>query len=151
MKIIQTSDFFKPKIVYGEIVQYPQFFYDDKRYFPEATTFLLVGNNLPTMLAFLNSKLLFFAFKKFYMGGELGDKGVRYKKAFLEKLPIPITQDKELEESVKKILEITSKKDYPNESLEKEKLKLEHFIDKKIYQIYSLTKKEIQEIELSLS
>ena len=36
----------------------------------------------------LPSKILTYAFKTFYAGGGLGETGYRYKKAFLEKLPV---------------------------------------------------------------
>ena len=32
---------------------------------------------------------MFYIFKNYYAGGGLGEKGIRYKKAFLNKLPIP--------------------------------------------------------------
>lgn len=51
--------------------------------------FLITGNNLKDLSILLNSRLMFFCFKKFYAGGGLGDKGIRYKKEFLIKLPIP--------------------------------------------------------------
>ena len=32
---------------------------------------------------------MFYIFKNYYAGGGLGEKGIRYKKAFLNNLPIP--------------------------------------------------------------
>ena len=37
----------------------------------------------------LNSQITAFLFKRFYAGGGLGESGYRYKKLFLENLPIP--------------------------------------------------------------
>ncbi|MDE6886007.1 MAG: Eco57I restriction-modification methylase domain-containing protein [Helicobacteraceae bacterium] len=54
--------------------------------------------SLEYLLGLLHSKLCTFAFKEFYAGGGLGESGYRYKKAFLENLPIPkITQSQEVE------------------------------------------------------
>lgn len=83
------NDFSKQKIMYSEIVQTPRFFLDNEgKYFPEATTFILTGEMLEFLLMALHSKVLTYAFKSFYAGGGLGENGYRYKKAFLEKLPV---------------------------------------------------------------
>lgn len=86
--IAYYSEFEKPKIVFSEIVSEPQFYYDIDRYYPEATAFLITGNNLKWLTAFLNSEPITVLFRIFYAGGELVGK-YRYKKAFLENLPIP--------------------------------------------------------------
>ncbi len=78
----------KEKIVFSEIVSEPQFYYDTQRYYPEATAFLITGENLKWLTALLNSELITVLFRIFYAGGELVGK-YRYKKSFLEHLPIP--------------------------------------------------------------
>jgi adenine-specific DNA-methyltransferase len=78
----------KDKIVFSEIVSEPQFYFDTQKYYPEATAFLITGENLKWLTAFLNSQLITVLFRIFYAGGELVGK-YRYKKAFLENLPIP--------------------------------------------------------------
>lgn len=101
-------EFAKPKIVYSEIVREPQFYLDNGEFkfgyfYAEATSFILSGNknfksSLEYLLGLLHSKLCTFAFKEFYAGGGLGESVYRYKKAFLENLPIPkITQSQEAE------------------------------------------------------
>lgn len=80
----------KLKILYSEIVSEPQFFIDNKGVFlPEATTFMITGYKLPYLLTFLNSDIVAYMFKAFYAGGGLGEHGYRYKKRFLEAMPIP--------------------------------------------------------------
>ena len=102
---IYMDDFFKQKIIYSEIVQTPQFYLDnDKNYFPEATTFIMTGDNLEFVIACLNSKLYSYCFKRFYSGGGLGEHGYRYKKVFLEKLPLPKIQDKEVLQEIKTLV-----------------------------------------------
>lgn len=84
------EDFSKPKIMYSEIVRVPQFYFDDNgEFLPEASTFIITGANLKYLYQVFNCDLVAFIFKRFYAGGGLGEEGYRYKKAFLERLPIP--------------------------------------------------------------
>lgn len=79
----------KPKILYSEIVRSPQFYIDlDGKYLPEASSFLMIGNHVKMLTKYLNSATVSWFFKRFYAGGGLGE-GFRYKKTFIEKLPIP--------------------------------------------------------------
>ena len=102
--IAYWDDFYKQKIIYSEIVQSPQFYLDYEGYFPEATTFIMTGNNLEFVTACLNSKLYSYCFKKFYSGGGLGEHGYRYKKVFLEKLPLPKINDKNILQEIKALV-----------------------------------------------
>ena len=83
--------FEKEKIIYSEIVPKPQFVYDNQKFYVEATGFLLSSSklNLKYIISLLNSKLLFWYFKD--IGYNLGGKGFRYKKIFIEQLPIKLT------------------------------------------------------------
>ena len=83
--------FEKEKIIYSEIVPEPRFVYDDNKYYMEATGFILNSTeiNLKYLVSLLNSKLLFWYFKD--IGYNLGGKGFRYKKIFIEQLPIKTT------------------------------------------------------------
>ncbi|GAA8464640.1 class I SAM-dependent DNA methyltransferase [Helicobacter pylori] len=146
------EDFEKEKIVYGEIVQEPRFYLDNGEcelgyFYAEATSFIFTGEHLRYLLGMLHSKLITFAFKTFYAGGGLGESGYRYKKAFIERLPIPkITpQNQKLADKItdcaKAILEAKEKDPKANtQELEKE-------IDALVYQLYNLTDEEIKIIE----
>ncbi|WP_458861416.1 Eco57I restriction-modification methylase domain-containing protein [Helicobacter pylori] len=146
------EDFEKEKIVYGEIVQEPRFYLDNGEcelgyFYAEATSFILTGEHLRYLLGMLHSKLITFAFKTFYAGGGLGESGYRYKKAFIERLPIPkITpQNQELADKItdgaKQILALKEKDPKANTQ------KLEKEIDALVYQLYHLTDEEIKTIE----
>ncbi len=146
--IAYHGDFEKEKIVYGEIVQEPRFYLDNGGYFyAEATSFILTGEHLHYLLGMLHSKLITFAFKTFYAGGGLGESGYRYKKAFIERLPIPKITPKNQElarkitDCAKEILQ-TKEKD-PNANTQE----LEKEIDALVYQLYNLTDAEIKIIE----
>ncbi|WJI98392.1 class I SAM-dependent DNA methyltransferase [Helicobacter pylori] len=146
------EDFEKEKIVYGEIVQEPRFYLDNGEcelgyFYAEATSFILTGEHLCYLLGMLHSKLITFAFKTFYAGGGLGESGYRYKKAFIERLPIPKITPKNQElahkitDCTKAILEAKEKDPKANtQQLEKE-------IDALVYQLYNLTAEEIKIIE----
>ncbi len=84
------DEFNKQKIMYSEIVQKPQFYYDNGYFVPEASTFFLTGKYLKYLCIALNSKVVSYIFKKYYAGGGLGASGFRYKKKFLINLPIVI-------------------------------------------------------------
>ena len=119
------DDFNKQKIMYSEIVKSPQFYLDKKgEFYPEATTFIITGKNLEYLLIALNSKFFAYIFKKFYSGGGLGNNGYRYKKAFIDKLPI-IKLNKEKYDMIK----VSSK------------------IDNIFYNSYMLSDEEIEYIE----
>ncbi len=146
------EDFEKEKIVYGEIVQEPRFYLDNGEcelgyFYAEATSFILTGEHLRYLLGMLHSKLITFTFKTFYAGGGLGESGYRYKKAFIERLPIPQITEKNQElarkitDGAKAILEAKEKDPKANtQQLEKE-------IDALVYQLYHLTDEEIKIIE----
>ncbi|HOJ16468.1 MAG TPA: phospholipase D-like domain-containing protein [Caldisericia bacterium] len=95
----------------NHISREPSFAYDTNKMYCEATPFLMTGKSLKYLIAILNSKPATFFFKQFYAGGGLGESGYRYKKAFLEQLPIPpITPKnqhivKEIESLVNQILQ----------------------------------------------
>ncbi|MFP6105208.1 class I SAM-dependent DNA methyltransferase [Helicobacter pylori] len=150
--IAYHGDFEKEKIVYGEIVQEPRFYLDNGEcglgyFYAEATSFILTGEHLRYLLGMLHSKLITFAFKTFYAGGGLGESGYRYKKAFIERLPIPQITEKNQEladkitDCAKQILALKEKDPKANTQ------KLEKEIDALVYRLYHLTDEEIKIIE----
>ncbi|MGL2525955.1 DUF7149 domain-containing protein [Helicobacter pylori] len=146
------EDFEKEKIVYSEIVQEPRFYLDNGEcelgyFYAEATSFILTGEHLHYLLGMLHSKLITFAFKTFYAGGGLGESGYRYKKAFIERLPIPQITEKN-QELARKITDcaeriLKSKEKDPKANTQR----LEKEIDALVYQLYHLTDEEIKTIE----
>ncbi|MUU49534.1 class I SAM-dependent DNA methyltransferase [Helicobacter pylori] len=150
--IAYHGDFEKEKIVYGEIVQEPRFYLDNGEcelgvFYAEATSFILTGEHLRYLLGMLHSKLITFAFKTFYAGGGLGESGYRYKKAFIERLPIPqiTTKNQELADKITDYAEqiLKSKAKDPKANTQE----LEKEIDALVYQLYNLTDEEIKTIE----
>ncbi|WP_144624687.1 DUF7149 domain-containing protein [Campylobacter coli] len=142
------EEFEKEKIVYSEIVKKPQFYLDTKlNFYAEATSFILTGENLKYLIAFLNNDFVAFIFKTFYAGGNLGENGFRYKKAFLEKLPIPKINSKNqkiADELVNSVDEILKAKEEDKNANTQE---LENKINSLVYKLYNLTEDEIKIIE----
>ncbi|WP_349685967.1 class I SAM-dependent DNA methyltransferase [Campylobacter coli] len=142
------EEFEREKIVYSEIVRKPQFYLDTKlNFYAEATSFILTGENLKYLIAFLNNDFVAFIFKTFYAGGNLGENGFRYKKAFLEKLPIPKINSKNQKlanELINLVDEILKAKEQDKNANTQE---LENKINSLVYKLYNLTEEEIKIIE----
>ncbi|ECL2828189.1 class I SAM-dependent DNA methyltransferase [Campylobacter jejuni] len=142
------EEFEREKIVYSEIVRKPQFYLDTKlNFYAEATSFILTGENLKYLIAFLNNDFVAFIFKTFYAGGNLGENGFRYKKAFLEKLPIPKINSKNQKlanELINLVDEILKAKEQDKNANTQE---LENKINSLVYKLYNLNEEEIKIIE----
>ncbi|GAA7052598.1 class I SAM-dependent DNA methyltransferase [Helicobacter pylori] len=141
------EDFEKEKIVYPCIMaKEPCFVYEEKGFYAPAPANIITGDKIEIkyITALLNSKCIYFAMRKFYMGG--GIEG-ELKTNNLEKIPIPkITpQNQELAHKItdcaKQILEAKEKDPKANTQ------KLEKEIDALVYQLYNLTDEEIKIIE----
>ncbi len=141
------EDFEKEKIVYPCIMaKEPCFVYEEKGFYAPAPANIITGDKIEIkyITALLNSKCIYFAMRKFYMGG--GIEG-ELKTNNLEKIPIPkITpQNQELADKItdgaKQILEAKEKDPKANTQ------KLEKEIDALVYQLYHLTDEEIKIIE----
>lgn len=127
------DDFFKPKIIFQEIVQESQFMIDfDKHFFCNDTCRIITGKAINYIVGIMNSKLFFFAVKHFYGGGGLGENGVRMKHTFFEKFCC-IDEDRIITDSV--------------ESITKDNIKeVSNNIDLRVYELYGLTSEEIDYI-----
>ncbi len=141
------EDFEKEKIVYPCIMaKEPCFVYEEKGFYAPAPANIITGDKIEIkyITALLNSKCIYFAMRKFYMGG--GIEG-ELKTNNLEKIPIPKITEKNQELAdkiivlVDKILKSKEKDPKANtQQLEKE-------IDALVYQLYNLTDEEIKIIE----
>jgi len=140
---IYYGEFQKDKILYSEIVREPRFYFDNSRkFYTEATAFIMTGDNIKYICGLLNSTPGAYFFKNFYAGGGLGENGYRYKKKFLEDLPIPKISNKnkliidQIERLVGQIIKIKSE----NKNLKTEELEDE--VDQLVCKLYDLNEKE---------
>ena len=138
------EEFEKEKIIWAEIVYDSAFYYDSEGFFVEATGFMLTGEKLKYLVALLNSKLLTYAFQKFFSGGDLRGRTFRYKKAFLEQLPI-IKVNAETQQKLERLVDQIQQAKAANPSADVSALEAE--IDQLVYALYDLTPEEIAIVE----
>ena len=142
------AEFEKKKLIWSDIAQNPRFFYDTGGFYALDTTFTMTGPppKLRYLCGVLNSNLGWYVFRKYY-ASELGNKGYRYKKRFVERLPIPLVTDvnahrvNEIETLVDRIT--TTKINDSNTSTSD----WEQKIDELVYQLYGLDDAEIKMVE----
>lgn len=145
--IAYHGDFEKEKIVYPCIMaKEPCFVYEEKGFYAPAPANIVTGDKIEIkyLTALLNSKCIYFAMRKFYMGG--GIEG-ELKTNNLEKIPISqiTTKNQELAHKItdcaERILQAKAKDPKANTQ------ELEQKIDALVYQLYNLTDEEIKTIE----
>ena len=129
------EDFYRQKIVWGEISDKSKFALDEMGIFPEATSFLMTGEKLKYLLAILNSKLAEWLFNQ--IGTTTGVGTIRWKKYTLEMLPIKMPTETELKDIEKQIDAI----------IKNGQLSDMRTLDKFICQLYALSKEETEFIE----
>ena len=132
----------QPKIVWGEISDKTKFCLDTEgKYVPEATTFMLSGDRLTLLLAFLNCSVSEYMFSS--IGTTTGVGTVRWKKFTIEQLYVPRDIDEEaakaIEDLCERIISITAQQGSSPEE--------ERILNNLIYQFYGLSDSEIQHIE----
>ena len=121
------EDFYKQKIVWGNLNLTAAFSFAPEGMFINAPCPLIVpASNY--LLATLNSKLADYYIRN--LGVTRNGGYFEYKPMFIEKLPVPLP-NKEIEEKVDEILQT---KEYDK-------------IDRIVYNLYNLTREEIQFIE----
>ena len=132
----------QPKIVWGEISDKTKFCLDrEGKYFPEATTFMLSGERLILLLAFLNCSVSEYMFST--IGTTTGVGTVRWKKFKIEQLYVPRIIDETIAQAIEvqceQIINITAQQGSAPEE--------ERILNSLIYRFYGLSDSEIQYIE----
>ena len=141
------ESFEKEKIVYPCIMaKEPRFAYDNDAMYAVAPANIITGERkqLLFMQALLNSKLIYFAMRKFYMGG--GIEG-ELKTNNLQKIPIPkidSTNQSIADKIIVLVEEILKKKKQDSAT---DTTELESQINALVYTLYNLTDEEIELIE----
>ena len=127
------DEFDKPKIIFQEIAPESQFMQDlEGKFICNDTCRIITGEKIKFLLGIMNSKLFFFAVKHFYGGGRLGENGIRMKHTFFLNFYC-IPENSEITNFV--------------EARIKGELLAEEEINRKIYELYGLSDKEINYIE----
>ena len=132
------DDFYKPKIVWGEISDKSKFAFDFfGKYTPEATTFYMKGEYLEFLLCALNSSVSEWLFSK--VGTTTGVGTVRWKKYTIEQLLVGKPRVEDLEKYMIAFEQLKNGEMSAN--------KFETFCNSFMYQIYGLNAAEIAFIE----
>ena len=138
------SEFEKEKVVWSDISTEPSFTILPKGTYFNNTVYMIVGGkNNEYLTSLLNSRITKWYFP--LIASALGEKGQRYFKVFVERIPIPSVSEYN-EKIILEINRITNdiflwRKE--NKSINN----MEREIDKLVYQLYDLTPQEIAIIE----
>ena len=123
--------FFENKVMWSDISQKPSFYFDNQKFYALNNSYVMFGEEelLKYLVGILNSDLFKYLFENFYSGGELGNKGFRYIKEFITRVPVP-SKSKHKKEIIKLVNEIIAS-------------------DKKIQKINNISKKINELVEKS--
>ena len=136
------AEFKKEKLVWIELVENGRFAYDDSGIYCEATSFMMTGDCIKYLCVLLNAKLIRWFLQKTAPTSGMGT--LRWKKAYVETIPIPKLSAKEqylFIELMEHILK--AKATDPNADVSA----TEAEIDLRVYELYGLTMTEISAVE----
>lgn len=153
--IAYYEDFENPKLIWAEITQSPNFYYDEDGYYMNNKCFMISSDetNLKVLNAIFLSTLFEFLYRN--LGSNLGEKGLELRKVFLVDLPIVIPDEDKQSEIIGLVDEIIHlNKELKNIKSPTERnslnMKIE-LIDKEInnliYDLYNISNQEIKIIE----
>ena len=124
------DDFFKPKIIYPNMTKYMPFVFDTEHYMTNQKCFIITGENMAFLTAFLNSSLFKYCFRDSFPELQGGTREL--SKIFFDKIPV-IQPDKETENKFRKLVTDIQN----NFTIAKAKS-----IDQLIFDMYGLSKDE---------
>ena len=136
------KEFTREKLVWLDLTQKGRFAYDDSGIYCEATTFLMTGENIKYLCTVLNSGLIAWFMKNTAPTG-MG-MHPRWKKVYVERLPIPNIPANEQHPFIRLVDCILSAKS-ANPSADTTEQEAE--IDRLVYGLYGLTSEEIATVE----
>ena len=130
--------FQEEKLVWIELVERGRFAWDDTGIYGEASTFIMTGENLKYLCAVLNSSLITWCLGQIAPTSGMGT--LRWKKAYVERIPIPQISAAEQAPLVALVERILAAKagDLPADTGD-----LERELDGLVYGLYGLTGEEV--------
>lgn len=129
------DDFYKQKIMYPNMTKFLPFYLDEKGFMQNDKSFMITGNHLHFLTAFLNSSLFKFCFIDNFPELQGGTRELR--KVFLDKIPVIEVSDSQnniFKDYIKKCQDLALK-GFCTTEIEKQ-------IDNEIFNLYSLSDKE---------
>ena len=140
--IAYHEDYSKKKLFWIELADRGRFSYHDGKLFGEATTFVLTGEYLKFLCAVLNSKLTHWYLRHSAPTSGMGTP--RWKKVYVETVPIPNMSPSEQRLLVRLVDRIIAAKDV---DLDANVAAEEKEIDRLVYELYGLNRQEIAVVE----
>ena len=129
------DDFYRHKIIYPEMTKFLNFYYDNKNFLVNNKCFILSGEKIYFLIAFLNSSLFKFVFKDDFPELLGGTRELR--KVFLEQIRVK-TVSEEINTNFKDLV-LKCQNNYENKLPSKD---LEIIIDNLIFNLYGLSEVE---------
>jgi type IIS restriction enzyme R and M protein len=133
------NEFFKHKIIWGNLALSAQFTWAEEGYFINAPSSMIVPGN-KYLLAVLNSKLADWYIRQ--LGVTRNGGYFEYKPMFVEQLPVPMLDEKAQIPYIRLVDKILEEKRALNDTQ-----LLESEINQRVYALYHLSEEEIRYIE----
>jgi hypothetical protein len=133
------EDFFRPKIIYPNMTKYLPFVFDESGYLTNQKCFIVTGEKIEFLTAFLNSSVFKYCFRDNFP--ELLGGTRELSKIFFDQIPVI-----EVTDSVNNQFRILVKKVQELKMNNQETKKIETEIENLIFDLYGLSKQEILEI-----
>ena len=125
-----VEDFSKPKIIYPNMTKYMPFVYDEANFLTNQKCFIITGQNMAYLNAFLNSSLFKYCFRDSFPELQGGTREL--SKIFFDKIPVKLVS-LEQNEIFRKIVN-SVQSDYTIEQTK--------YIDTLLFDLYNLTTEE---------
>ena len=132
--ISYMDDFFKPKIMYPNMTKFLPFYLDVKGFYQNDKSFMITGEKLAFLTAFLNSSLFKYCFIDSFPELQGGTRELR--KIFFDKIPV-YQPDEETEKVFAQLVNDIQKKYSLEQAIR---------IDNEIFKLYELTEEERKQI-----
>jgi len=126
----KLEDFFKPKIMYPNMTKYVPFYYDERGLCQNDKSFMITGNDVAYLTAFLNSSIFKYCFLNNFPELQGGTRELR--KIFFDQIPVMRVTKKVNELFISKINDIQTQ--YTTQKAKE--------IDSILFDLYGLTEEE---------
>ena len=140
--IAYHEEFKKEKLIWIELVDSGRFAYDNREIFCSNTAYVMTGENIKYLCAFLNSTTATWILNSLAASSGMGVS--RWIKIYVEIIPVPKLDASKQKPFVKLVDKILAAKAADSTA---DTSKLEAKIDQLVYNLYGLTKREISLIE----
>lgn len=129
------EDFSREKVMYPNMTKFLPFYIDNKKFMQNDKSFMITGENLYFLTAFLNSSIFKYCFIDNFPELQGGTRELR--KIFLDKIPVLRVDEKTNQEFKNLVTQVQL-----NSANELSTKEIEVEIDNKIFEMYSLSEEE---------